>query len=161
MEAQMADPTTWEYVVGFVNYILTTINLWAVLVAGVSSMFLGGLWYGPLFGKLWMKLMGIDKKKMAKMMKDCMPMWLSYLLMFIGSLIMALILALILDGLRATTIVQSLVVSFLIWLGFVMPITLGSVLWEGKSFKLFFLNSAYNIINIFVVATILVSWVKA
>ncbi len=29
-------------------------NLWAVLLAAVSSFFLGGLWYSPmLFGRLW------------------------------------------------------------------------------------------------------------
>jgi hypothetical protein len=26
----------------------------SVLVAALSSFFLGGLWYGPLFGKTWM-----------------------------------------------------------------------------------------------------------
>ena len=29
-------------------------NLWAVLLAAVSSFLLGGLWYSPvLFGRLW------------------------------------------------------------------------------------------------------------
>ena len=160
MEQAIADPTTWDYIVKFFNYVLT-LNLRAVLVSAVAAMFIGALWYGPVFGKLWMKLMGIDKKKMDKMMKGGIPMWLSYVLMFIGSLFTALVLALILDGLGAITIIQGLVVTFLLWIGFVMPITLGSVLWEGKSFKLFFLNNAYNILNMFVMAIILVSLVKA
>lgn len=29
------------------------INLWAVLVAAVSSFLLGGLWYSALFARLW------------------------------------------------------------------------------------------------------------
>ena len=33
---------------------MSGINLWAVLVAAVSSFALGGLWYSPvLFYKLW------------------------------------------------------------------------------------------------------------
>jgi Protein of unknown function (DUF1761) len=33
---------------------MTGINIWAVLVAAVSSFLLGGLWYSPiLFHKLW------------------------------------------------------------------------------------------------------------
>ena len=35
---------------------LGTINWLAVLVAGVSSFVVGGIWYSPgLFGKAWMK----------------------------------------------------------------------------------------------------------
>jgi hypothetical protein len=34
----------------------STINWWAVLVAGISAFVLGGVWYSPaLFGKAWMK----------------------------------------------------------------------------------------------------------
>jgi Protein of unknown function (DUF1761) len=33
---------------------MSGVNIWAVLVAAVSSFALGGLWYSPaLFGKLW------------------------------------------------------------------------------------------------------------
>ncbi|KRA50556.1 DUF1761 domain-containing protein [Pseudoxanthomonas sp. Root630] len=39
------------------------INLWAVLVAAVSSFLLGGVWYGPLFGKAWNSAAGMDPQK--------------------------------------------------------------------------------------------------
>ncbi|PPJ42810.1 MULTISPECIES: DUF1761 domain-containing protein [unclassified Pseudoxanthomonas] len=39
------------------------INLWAVLVAAVSSFLLGGIWYGPLFGKAWNAAAGMDSQK--------------------------------------------------------------------------------------------------
>ena len=31
------------------------INVWAVLVAAASAFLLGGLWYGPLFLKVWQR----------------------------------------------------------------------------------------------------------
>ena len=34
------------------------INWLAVLVAAASTFVIGGLWYGPLFGKIWMRLSG-------------------------------------------------------------------------------------------------------
>ncbi|MBI3341870.1 DUF1761 domain-containing protein, partial [Candidatus Curtissbacteria bacterium] len=34
------------------------INYMAVVAAAVVNMVLGFLWYGPLFGKPWMKMMG-------------------------------------------------------------------------------------------------------
>ena len=39
------------------------INIWAVLVAAVSSFALGGLWYGPLFQKVWCREAGVDPTK--------------------------------------------------------------------------------------------------
>ena len=35
------------------------INWLAVIAATVVAFVLGGLWYGPLFGKAWMKEMGV------------------------------------------------------------------------------------------------------
>lgn len=32
----------------------------AILAAAVAGFVVGGLWYGPLFGKAWMKARGID-----------------------------------------------------------------------------------------------------
>ncbi len=39
------------------------INIWAVIVAAASSFLLGGLWYGPMFGKAWMSAAGVTEEK--------------------------------------------------------------------------------------------------
>ncbi len=41
------------------------INWLAVVAATISAFILGGLWYGPLFGKAWMVQTGITEEKMA------------------------------------------------------------------------------------------------
>jgi len=33
-----------------------------ILIATIASFIFGFLWYGPLFGKQWMNLMGFTKK---------------------------------------------------------------------------------------------------
>lgn len=35
------------------------INYFAVVAAAISAFLLGGLWYGPLFGKAWMTASGV------------------------------------------------------------------------------------------------------
>ena len=35
----------------------------AVIVAGVSAFLLGGIWYGPLFGKKWQALVGLSDEQ--------------------------------------------------------------------------------------------------
>ncbi|MDO8488446.1 MAG: DUF1761 family protein [bacterium] len=38
---------------------MVPVNYLAILAAAVLSMVLGFLWFGPLFGQTWMKLMGL------------------------------------------------------------------------------------------------------
>jgi hypothetical protein len=37
------------------------VNFWAVLASAVASMVIGSIWYGPLFGKMFMQAMGMDQ----------------------------------------------------------------------------------------------------
>lgn len=39
------------------------LNLWAVLVAAASAFVLGGIWYGPLFKRVWCREAGVDPDK--------------------------------------------------------------------------------------------------
>lgn len=45
---------------------LATVDWLAVLVATVSTFVLGGVWYGPLFGKTWMRATGITEEEIDK-----------------------------------------------------------------------------------------------
>lgn len=42
------------------------INLWAVLAAAASAFVLGGLWYGPLFGKAWQREVGLSEERLKQ-----------------------------------------------------------------------------------------------
>src|SRR3954470_21766025 len=49
-----------------------TLNWWAILTAIVVAFFFGFAWYGPIFGKTWAKMMGMNceqKPDMAVMRK--------------------------------------------------------------------------------------------
>jgi len=127
----------------------TDINFVAVVAAAVASMVVGYLWYGPLFGKTWMKLTGM--KEMGN--KDEMPK--AYLLTFVGALLSAYVLAVILGLTKTIDLAGSLTVAFWVWLGFLAPLLLGGVLWEGKSWNLYFLNASQKLVDLLVVAAVL------
>ena len=133
------------------------INFVAVVAAAVASIVLGFLWYGPLFGKQWIALMNFDKKKMSEMKNKGMGK--TYAIMIIGTLVTSYVLAHFVDYLDATTVAGALTAAFWIWLGFVATVILGGVLWEGKPWKLYFLNAAYYLVNLAVMAVILAVWV--
>ena len=131
------------------------INYLAVLAGAVVSMIIGFLWYGPLFGKTWMNLMGFKKEDIAKTKN----MGLRYFVMFVGTLIMNYVLALFVDYSGATTILGGALAGFWLWLGFIATVTLGIVLWENKSFKLYLLNSGHYLVALVVMGIIHAVWI--
>ena len=140
------------------------INYLAVLASGVAAMILGSLWYGPLFGKQWIALMGFDQQTVAEMQaKGMQAMWKNYALMFVGALIMAYVLAhgLVFGNAYLGTggISGGLQGAFWYWLGFIAPVTLGVILWDGKPWKLWFLNAGYYLALLLVMSVILALWV--
>jgi len=140
------------------------INYLAVLVSAVSAMVLGFLWFGPLFGKEWTKAMGWTEEQMAqgreKMKKEG---WKTYGLQAVGALLMAYIMAHSL--VFATTYLQisgwsaGLQGAFWNWLGFIAPVMLGIVLWDGKPWRLFAIQGGYFLVSLVVMGIILSVWV--
>ncbi|MBS3127003.1 DUF1761 domain-containing protein [Candidatus Woesearchaeota archaeon] len=133
-----------------------TVNYVAVLVAAIVSMVLGALWYSPvLFGKQWMKLSNIDPKKMPEMKKKAKT---SYALNFVAVLVMAYVLAHTVQYAQAATVFEGVQAGFWVWLGFIATVLLGSVLWEGKPWKLYLLNAAHYFVSLVVMGVILTLW---
>ncbi|MDO8428250.1 MAG: DUF1761 domain-containing protein [Candidatus Diapherotrites archaeon] len=130
-----------------------TLDYVAVLGAGIASMIAGFIWYGPLFGKLWMKEMKIDSKNMEGMKKG---MSTKYALSLAGSLVMAVILGHVLPLMQAITLVAGLTAGFWMWLGFIAPVQFTEVLFGGKSMKLFALNTGHQLVSVLVMSAVLV-----
>ena len=137
--------------------ITPTINYFAVIAAVIANQVLGFTWYGPLFGKLWRRLSGISERQAAEQKKK--GMGLTFAIAAFGSFVMAFVLAHFVDYVEATTISGALSLAFWLWLGFIATILLGSVLWEGKSWKLFALNATYYLVTLSVMASILAVWI--
>lgn len=135
------------------------INYWAVLVSGIVATVIGGLWYGPLFGKAWMRLAGLSMEGMKSM---AMKPWQAMIGGLIVSVLMAGVFAheLVYAGayMRESGISLGLQGAFWNWLGFIVPLTAGAFLWEGKSWKLWALNAAYYLVSLMVMGVILASW---
>ncbi len=131
------------------------INYLAVLVSAVVSFAIGFLWYGPLFGKQWISMMGFSKNSMKSMkIKPAVSMSLG----FLSTLLMSYVLAMFVFFTQSSTIMSGITLGFWTWLGFIATTTLGSVLWENKSLRIYILNNSYNLISILTMAVILSVW---
>lgn len=140
---------------------MVPINLVAVLVAAIVAFVLGSIWYGPLFGKPWMRLMGIQKPDvMTPEMKS--KMISSYVIMFVTTLVMAYVLAgaIIFASayLNISGLDMGIIAGVMNWLGFVMPVSLSVVLWEQKPWKLWFIQSGYYLVSLVLMGIVLALW---
>ncbi|MBU2018496.1 MAG: DUF1761 domain-containing protein [Bacteroidetes bacterium] len=138
-----------------------TISTTGILLAAFAHFILGFIWYTPLFGKVWATEMGInfdDKPKTGAMIKGMV-------LNLTGCLLMAFVFTHNLDawdfvmektGFDASITHRALMGAFFTWLGFYVPTDLNLLAWEGKSFKLFLINTVYHFLGLAVAAQILV-----
>ena len=135
-----------------------SINYLAVLVASIAGMVVGAFWYSPLlFGKVWMRESGISSRQINEAKKRGMGK--SYFAAFVGILVMSFVLAHFVRYAGATTWTEGLEAGCWLWLGFIAPVLLGSVLWEGKSVKLYLINALQYLVVLLMMGAILASWV--
>lgn len=134
-----------------------TINYWGVIGAAIANMTVGMLWYGPIFGKTWRKLMGFSEADMRNM-----PLTAGQAIC--GGIVTALIMSFVLanDAFawsalmgESGTLTFAIMLAFFPWLGFIATTQAGSWLWEGKSFKLFAFNAAESLVAMFAMALVL------
>ncbi|MCG6168719.1 DUF1761 domain-containing protein [Leptospira sp. FAT2] len=139
------------------------INYLAVLVAVVANVIIGWLWYGPIFGKAWMKEMGIP----SDFVPNSKDMWKSMGIMVIGSFLTAYVLFYTTNVWRASSwnagedspaYVYGFFSGFYTWLGFYVPMLLNDVAFEGRSWKFFGIGAGYNFLALQAVAMILSYW---
>jgi hypothetical protein len=133
------------------------INTWAVILAALSSMVVGSLWYMPAsFGKAWMKLSGV-KPDSSKMTSGQMA-WM-YGSVFVASLVTAYVLAHVTwlanqffnDGF----LTDALQTAFWLWLGFTAARLYTHDVFESRRKKLTLLNAAHELTTVLVMALII------
>ncbi len=129
------------------------INYLAVAVAAVAAYIIGWLWYGPFFGKPWLKLSGIKEFKPA-----AVPIILGLIGVFLMSWVFDQALIFVGGYLKMTGICFALIGAFINWIGFIAPVTLGTVIYEKKPWSLWILNNAYWLISLIVIGIILTYW---
>jgi hypothetical protein len=128
------------------------LNIWAVLVAALSTFMIGGLWYSPaVFGKAWMRENGFTEESMknGNMVKI-------FGLAFVLGLIAAVNLAMFLGP--NETIANGALYGFLAGFGWVATFVGTHYLFERKSFTLFLINAGYSVVALTVMGVIIAAW---
>lgn len=125
------------------------INLLAVLIAGIAHMLTGLIWFRPrLFGNDWMELTGKDLKPASRWMPAGV----------LGHLCIAFVLALLINLAGATTVLGGIAMGALVWVGFIVTLEIGELIWEKIPFKLFVIRIGNHLVALSIAGAILAVW---
>jgi len=115
-----------------------TINWLAVLVATVAAFMLGGLWYGPLFGKQWQRRNHLSDQQIASA-----NMAMIFGPAFVMILVQAVLFAILLVPLAPVTLLRGLCLGIVIGLGFASTSLAVNYLFARKSIQLYAIDMGY------------------
>lgn len=130
------------------------INYVAVIVAAVVHFMMGGLWYGLIFGNIFVDIVG--REQLEKMAAD--SHWSQYLIAFFSSLVLVYILAHFVQFTGSKTVAGGLQTAFWLWLGFVATTQISSVIFEQRRLGLYLLNIGYQLVACLICGAILAMW---
>ena len=120
-----------------------------VAIAAAFTFVLGALWYGPLFGKRWIVLIG----KRMEDLGTASPPIASLLLSAITALVSATGIS-VLVGAFANDLVTAAFVGLLVWAVAVLPVKLNDVSYAGRPLGLFYVDGAYQFVSLVGMAVI-------
>jgi hypothetical protein len=131
------------------------INYLAVVLAMLSSMLVGSIWYAPpIFGKAWAKLARIDMKK-----KNGGSVFVPIAVTMVVSLITAYVLAHVTylsnHFFQHSFMQDALTTAFWLWLGFTAARFITHDAFEGRPAKLTVINCAHEFVTIMLMGLII------
>jgi hypothetical protein len=113
-------------------------NILTILLAALAAFLVGGLWYGPLFGTAWMRLIGRTEHDDGRA-----HLYKIYGIAFLFALLQATMLAHLFARIGQPPFHIVMMISTGIALGFVIPAIGTNYLFRREPGKLFFIDAGY------------------
>ncbi len=138
------------------SFDLGGLNYWAVLVAVVFNQVLGAAWYSML-AKPWMAEVGLSSEDMEAM-KGTPRQWYPYVVAIVAAIVFTIALALLAQGLSVDGFGEGLGLGLMAAVGFICTTNALNYSFEGRSLKLFLINSGYPLVSYSVIGILLGTW---
>ena len=127
------------------------VNWLAVLLGTVVSMALGALWYGPLFGQLWLRLIGKTEDELEQ--NPTM-----YIKTAVAAFLGMLALNVIVVTFGASTFLAGVVLAAFIFVGIGATTTFVYTTFEGPIEQVWALYVAYHLVVYLIMGGIFAIW---
>lgn len=131
-----------------------------IVLMTIASWIGGALWFGPLFGKMWMKIHHgehiLSKWEMEEMKKGMAILLVSEL---VATFVMMMTLAFLIKMLPWFS---GMHIALMVWIGFILPMTVSNVLWWAEKKKMMLpkiiLASSYRLIMLLLAGYLYSGW---
>ncbi|HEX7494382.1 MAG TPA: DUF1761 domain-containing protein [Bacteroidales bacterium] len=131
------------------DFQFTDINLVAVFVAWIIHTAAGLIWFQPkLFGIEWSRLTGKELKPAKN--------WI--IAGIAGHLVMIFVLVIFIKLASINNGSGGLLIGLLCWIGFIVPLEIGELIWERIPFRLFLIRIGNQFVGIGISGFILGAW---
>ena len=118
--------------------LFASLNWWAILVATVAAFALGGLWYGPLFGKAWLRALG-------KTEADITPSPRPFVISAVTSLVTCVVVAALMALIGLTGLVAGLLFGLATGIGFIATAMASDAAFCGWGWRLWAIQAGYRV----------------
>ncbi|GAB09479.1 hypothetical protein GOARA_040_00040 [Gordonia araii NBRC 100433] len=136
------------------------INYWAVLLATLSSMVIGSIWYTPkVFGNRWMELAKVSEPDSTA--SAVRPILVSILMAFVTAWVLAGAATIAWDYQKGSFFWTALLTAAVLWAGFTAARVITHDSFEGRPLGLTTLTLAYEATAIAAMAVIIGVWPPA
>lgn len=136
------------------------INYWAVLLAMISSMIVGSIWYTPkVFGTRWAKLANVDMTGSAK--SAVWPIVTTVIVSFVTAWVLAGASAIAWHFYEGSFFVAAVVTAILLWAGFTAARFITHDAFEGRPTALTTMNIAHELVTVVIMAVLIGVWPPA
>ena len=133
------------------------INYWAVILATLSSMVVGSIWYSPkVFGNYWMKASGVTPSGNAK--DAVWPIVLTLLVSFLTAWVLAGAAYISMEFYGSGFFGNAVITGIVLWAGFTAARFITHDAFDRRPSGLTTLNIAHEFVTIVVMAIIIGAW---
>jgi hypothetical protein len=136
------------------------INIWTVLLATLSSMVVGSIWYTPkVFGTRWSRLAKVDMDRPAA--SATIAIITTVIVSFVTAIVLAAATTILWNDAGGSFLVSALTVATVGWAGFTAARFITHDAFEGRPTSLTVLNIAHELVTLVVMAVIVGVWPPA
>jgi len=132
--------------------LLFNVNWVAIIVAAIANMIVGAIWFG-VFATPWLEGIGKTREWANENQRPT-----DYLIAITNSLLMAFFMANVIAWSGTTGFLGGLMMGFFMWLGFNGFSFASNHAFEGRSLKLWAVNSGTYLAGLLVIGAILGLW---
>ncbi len=130
------------------------INWLAVVLATVSSMVVGFVWYAkPVFGRRWMKLSGMTEEDTQK--GAALPLIITFIVSFLTAAVLAGSAALAQHFYEGNFLLNAVLTAVILWIGFTAARMITHDLFDRRPSSLTVLNLAHELVTVVVMGLII------